>query len=125
MFEVYRGFFDPEQQFVYSLLTQDWAVWMFFANFLFLIWRLFNRMTFTGMIYNPRHAPDGRAEARRWQFRQFLRDLARRAHLSQPPDIRHRPGLGQDLALVRVHMTDLRLPGTIAGDGAGAAARSS
>ena len=100
VFELYRAVFDPEKQFVYTLLTQDWAVWMFFANFLFLIWRLFNRMTFTGMIYNVAPRPDGRAEACRRQFRQFLRDLARRAHLHQPPDIRHRPRLGQDVPLL-------------------------
>lgn len=48
--------FGPEKQFVYTLLSENWAVWLFFANFLFLVWRLFNRMTFTGMIYNVRHA---------------------------------------------------------------------
>ena len=56
IFELYRAAFDPEKQFVYSLLNQDWAMWLFFLNFLFLVWRLFNRMTFTGMIYNLRHA---------------------------------------------------------------------
>jgi adsorption protein B len=56
IFELYRAFFDPDQKFVYTLLSTDWAVWLFFANFLFLIWRLFNRMAFTGMIYNVRHA---------------------------------------------------------------------
>jgi bacteriophage N4 adsorption protein B len=55
-FEFYRAFFDPEKQFAYSLLSTDWARWLFLANFVFLIWRLANRMAFTGMIYNVRHA---------------------------------------------------------------------
>jgi hypothetical protein len=56
VFELYRVVFDPEKQFVYTLLSTNWAVWLFFMNFLFLVWRLFNRMAFTGMIYNVRHA---------------------------------------------------------------------
>ncbi|MEY2536786.1 MAG: bacteriophage adsorption protein [Verrucomicrobiota bacterium] len=56
VFELYRAFFDPERQFTYTLLSTDWATWLFFGNFLFLIWRLVNRMIFTGMIYNTRHA---------------------------------------------------------------------
>jgi adsorption protein B len=56
VFELYRAFFDPERQFTYTLLSQDWAIWLFFANFVFLVWRLLNRMVFTGMIYNLRHA---------------------------------------------------------------------
>jgi adsorption protein B len=56
IFELYRAFFDPERQFVYTLLSTEWAAWLFFATFLFLIWRLVNRMVFTGMIYNVRHA---------------------------------------------------------------------
>lgn len=55
-FELYRLFFNPEQQFTYQLLSKDWAVWLFFVNFIFLIWRLGNRMIFTGMIYNLSHA---------------------------------------------------------------------
>jgi bacteriophage N4 adsorption protein B len=56
IFEAYRAFFDPEQQFTYQLLSTDWAKWLFFANFIFLLWRLANRMVFTGMIYSVRHA---------------------------------------------------------------------
>jgi adsorption protein B len=56
LFEAYRAFFDPERQFTYTLLSKDWALWLFFANFVFLVWRLLNRMVFTGMIYNLRHA---------------------------------------------------------------------
>lgn len=56
LFELYRAFFDPERQFTYTLLSTDWATLLFFLNFLFLIWRLLNRMIFTGMIYNTRHA---------------------------------------------------------------------
>jgi len=56
VFELYRAFFDPDRQFVYTLLTQDWAVLLFFVNFIYLVWRLLNRMIFTGMIYNLRHA---------------------------------------------------------------------
>lgn len=56
VFELCRAFFDPERQFTYNLLSQDWAIFLFFANFLFLVWRLLNRMIFTGMIYNLRHA---------------------------------------------------------------------
>lgn len=56
LFELYRVSFDPGHEFAYSLLSTDWALWLFFANFLFLVWRLFNRMVFTGMIYNLRHA---------------------------------------------------------------------
>jgi adsorption protein B len=56
IFELYRAFFDPDRQFTYTLLSKDWAIWLFFANFLFLVWRLVNRMVFTGMIYNLRHA---------------------------------------------------------------------
>jgi adsorption protein B len=56
VFELYRAFFDPERLFTYTLLSKDWAIWLFFINFLFLVWRLLNRMVFTGMIYNLRHA---------------------------------------------------------------------
>lgn len=56
IFELYRAFFDPERQFVYTLLSTKWATWLFLANFIFLVWRLANRMVFTGMIYNMRHA---------------------------------------------------------------------
>ena len=56
IFEFYRAFFDPQNQFNYSLLSTDWAKWLFLVNFGFLIWRLTNRMVFTGMIYNVRHA---------------------------------------------------------------------
>ena len=56
IFEIYRSFFDPEQQFVYRLLSTKWAAWLFFVNFVFLVWRLGNRMVFTGMIYSTRHA---------------------------------------------------------------------
>jgi bacteriophage N4 adsorption protein B len=56
VFELYRAFFDPAHQFTYTLLSTNWATWLFFGNFLFLIWRLANRMIFTGMIYNTRHA---------------------------------------------------------------------
>jgi adsorption protein B len=55
-FELYRVFFDPEKRFVYTLLSTEWAKWLFFVNFLFLVWRLTNRMIFTGMIYSMRHA---------------------------------------------------------------------
>ncbi|MBR0697751.1 glycosyl transferase family protein [Bradyrhizobium lablabi] len=55
-FEFYRSLLDPERQFTYTLLSTDWAVWLFFVNFAFLIWRLANRMIFTGMIYDLRHA---------------------------------------------------------------------
>ena len=56
IFEIYRAFFDPDRLFTYTMLSKDWAIWLFFANFLFLVWRLLNRMVFTGMIYNLRHA---------------------------------------------------------------------
>lgn len=56
IFELYRSTFDPTHQFEYTLLSSYWATWLFFANFIFLIWRLFNRMIFTGMIYDLRHA---------------------------------------------------------------------
>lgn len=56
LFETYRAFFDPDRQFVYTLLSQDWAVLLFLLNFFYLVWRLLNRMIFTGMIYNFRHA---------------------------------------------------------------------
>lgn len=56
LFEAYRTFFDPERKFTYTLLTQDWAALIFFVNFIYLVWRLGNRMIFTGMIYNLRHA---------------------------------------------------------------------
>ena len=56
LFELYRAVFDPERLFSYTLLATDWAGWLFFCNFLFLGWRLANRMIFTGMIYNVRHA---------------------------------------------------------------------
>lgn len=56
LFEAYRAFFDPDRQFVYTLLSQEWAVLLFLLNFIYLVWRLLNRMIFTGMIYNFRHA---------------------------------------------------------------------
>lgn len=56
VFELYRAFFDPERVFTYTLLSTTWAEWLFFATFTFLVWRLVNRMVFTGMIYNLRHA---------------------------------------------------------------------
>jgi adsorption protein B len=56
IFELYRSVFDPDRTFTYTLLSTDWATWLFFGNFLFLIWRLANRMVFTGMIYSTRHA---------------------------------------------------------------------
>jgi len=55
-FELYRSLFDPEQQFVYAMLSTEWVRWLFIVNFFFLIWRLANRMIFTGMIYDTRHA---------------------------------------------------------------------
>jgi adsorption protein B len=56
IFEIYRSFLDPEQQFVYRLLSTKWVAWLFLVNFAFLVWRLGNRMVFTGMIYSTRHA---------------------------------------------------------------------
>jgi bacteriophage N4 adsorption protein B len=56
VFELYRAAFDPEGVFVYTLLSTDWAKTLFMANFVFLVWRLLNRMAFTGMIYSTRHA---------------------------------------------------------------------
>jgi bacteriophage N4 adsorption protein B len=56
VFELYRGFFDPDRQFTYTLLSTEWARLLFLVTFCFLIWRLISRMIFTGMIYNVRHA---------------------------------------------------------------------
>ena len=43
IFELYRTFFDPGHQFNYTLLSSNWATWMFTGNFVFLFWRLANR----------------------------------------------------------------------------------
>ncbi len=54
--ELYRSVFDPERQFAYMLLSMSWVETLFWITFCFLVWRLLNRMVFTGMIYNVRHA---------------------------------------------------------------------
>jgi len=56
LFELYRGLFDPDRQFDYTILSTKWVMWLFVANSAFLVWRLINRMVFTGMIYSTRHA---------------------------------------------------------------------
>lgn len=56
IFELYRSFFDPQSQFVYTVLSSEWVRWLFVVNFIFLVWRLANRMVFTRMIYDARHA---------------------------------------------------------------------
>ena len=125
VFEFYRAVFDPEKQFVYTLLSQDWAVWLFFANFLFLVWRLFNRMTFTGMIYNVRHALMAAPRLVVGNFVNFFATWrAVRIYVS------HRIS-GTALVWDKtshsypVHMGDLTLPRTaVAADGAGTAGSS-
>ena len=54
--EVFRSYFDPDATLSYTLLTTDSAKTLFWVTFCFLIWRLLNRIIFTGMIYNVRHA---------------------------------------------------------------------
>lgn len=55
-FELFRWFFDPNLELSYTLLSTEWVRTLFWVTFAFLIWRLLNRMIFTGMIYNLRHA---------------------------------------------------------------------
>ena len=122
VFELYRAVFDPQKQFVYTLLSQDWAVWILFANFLFLVWRLFNRMAFTGMIYNVRHALMAAPRLVVGNFVNFFATWrAVRIYAS------HRIS-GTALVWDKtshsypVHMGDITLPRTaVAADGAGAA----
>ncbi|MBI5263377.1 MAG: glycosyl transferase family protein [Bradyrhizobium sp.] len=56
LFELFRWFFDPNSQLNYTLLSSNWVKMLFLITFSFLVWRLVNRMVFTGMIYNFRHA---------------------------------------------------------------------
>ena len=56
LFEVFRWYLDPNTELSYSLLSSEWARTLFWVTFCFLVWRLLNRMIFTGMIYNLRHA---------------------------------------------------------------------
>ncbi|WP_051160713.1 glycosyl transferase family protein [Bradyrhizobium japonicum] len=56
LFEVLRSYLDPTMTLSYTLLSSDWTRTLFWWTFGFLVWRLLNRMIFTGMIYNMRHA---------------------------------------------------------------------
>ena len=56
LFEAFRWYLDPNHELSYAILSSDWAKTLFWVTFCFLIWRLLNRMIFTGMIYNLRHA---------------------------------------------------------------------
>ncbi|MBR0994291.1 glycosyl transferase family protein [Bradyrhizobium japonicum] len=56
LFETFRWYLDPNSALTYVLLSSSWAKTLFWVTFGFLIWRLLNRMIFTGMIYNLRHA---------------------------------------------------------------------
>ena len=56
VFELYRSVFDPNLEISYTLLNSTWVTTLFIITFCFLVWRLLNRMIFTGMIYNFRHA---------------------------------------------------------------------
>ncbi|CUT11511.1 Bacteriophage N4 adsorption protein B [Bradyrhizobium sp.] len=56
LFEAFRWYLDPNNELSYTILSSDWAKTLFWMTFGFLIWRLLNRMIFTGMIYNLRHA---------------------------------------------------------------------
>ena len=56
LFELFRSYLDPSRELSYTLLTSDWTKTLFWLTFGFLVWRLVNRMIFTGMIYNVRHA---------------------------------------------------------------------
>ena len=80
---------------------------MFFANFLFLIWRLFNRMAFTGMIYNLRHALMAAPRLVVGNFVNFFATWrAVRIYLSHR--ISGTAPSGQTSHSYPVHMTDLR-----------------
>lgn len=56
LFELFRWFFDPKDHISYTLLSSDWVRTLFWITLSFLVWRLLNRIVFTGMIYNVRHA---------------------------------------------------------------------
>lgn len=56
LFELFRSYLDPSRELSYTLLSSDWTRTLFWLTFGFLIWRLVNRMIFTGMIYDMRHA---------------------------------------------------------------------
>ena len=100
VFELYRAVFDPEKQFVVYPAEPELGGM-----------DVLRKLPVSGLAPvqpNDVHGhdlqcasrPDGRAEACRWQFRQLLRHVARRAHLRQPPDIRHGPRVGQDFPLL-------------------------
>ena len=52
---LYLWFFEPDSQFDFVLLWQDYTIDLFFVNFIFLVWRIGHRMYFTTTVYDIQH----------------------------------------------------------------------
>ncbi|MET0707892.1 MAG: glycosyl transferase family protein [Tardiphaga sp.] len=52
---LYLWIFEPDSQFDFVLLWQDYTIDLFFVNFIFLVWRIGHRMYFTTTVYDIQH----------------------------------------------------------------------
>ncbi len=55
LIELYLASYETGSQFDFALLAQNYIVWLFLANLIFLVWRIAHRIYFTTRIYDMRH----------------------------------------------------------------------